>query len=235
MTTEQILAELQTMGSESCKRIYMNHGAKEPLFGVKVQDLKKIQKKVKKNHELSLELYHTGNSDAQYLAGLIADENKMSKEDLQAWARGASWYLLSEYTVPWIAAESPHGLELALEWIEAPEAHLQAAGWSTLSSLASIKKDNDLDLPLLKDLLLRVEKEIHTAPNRVRYTMNGFVIAAGCFIPELTAEALRVGKAIGKVTVEMGGTSCKVPQAVQYIQKVIDRGSVGKKKKTARC
>lgn len=229
------MAELQSMGSESTKRICLNHGAKEPLFGVKVQDLKKIQKKVKKNHELSLELYQTGNVDAQYLAGLIADEKKISKGDLETWARSASWYLLNEYTVPWIAAESAHGFELALEWINAPEAHLQAAGWSTLASLASIKKDGELDLATYKSLLLRVEKEIHSAPNRVRYVMNGFVIAAGCFIPELTDEATRIGRAIGKVSVEMGGTACKVPSAPEYIQKAIEKGVIGKKKKMARC
>lgn len=235
MTTQQIMAELESMGTESCKRIFMNHGAKEPLFGVKVQDLKKIQKQVKKNYELALELYDTGNSDAQYLAGLIADEKKMTKKDLQGWADKARWHMQSEYTVPWIAAESAHGYELALEWIASSKEHLQAAGWSTLSSLVSIKPDPDLDLDDYQKLLHRVKKEIHNAPNRVRYVMNGFVIAVGCFVKPLTAEALKVGKAIGTVHVEMGGTACKVPDAPEYIQKAIDKDSLGKKKKMARC
>ena len=235
MTTQQILAELEAMGTESCKRIFMNHGAKEPLFGVKVQDLKKIQKQVRKNHELALELYATGNSDAQYLAGLIADEQQMTKKDLQGWAEKASWYMQSEYTVPWVAAESAHGYGLALEWIDSSKEHLQAAGWSTLSSLASIKTDQELDLTIYKSLLNRVEKEIHNSPNRVRYVMNGFVIAVGYFIKSLTEEALKVAKGIGTVHVEMGGTACKVPDATEYIHKGIDKNSIGKKKKTARC
>jgi 3-methyladenine DNA glycosylase AlkD len=235
MTSQQILSELKAMGSDSIKRIFLNHGAKEPLFGVKVQDLKKIQKKVKKNYELALELYNTGNSDAQYLAGLIADEKKMTKKDLETWAENARWYMQSEYTVPWIASESAHGYELALEWIDSPKEHLQIAGWSTLSSLASIKQDENLDLGTYKSLLHRVEKDIHKAPNRIRYVMNGFVISVGCFITLLTAEALKAGKAIGTVKVEMGGTSCKVPNAVQYIQKAMAKGNLGKKKKMARC
>ena len=235
MTTQQILAELEAMGTESCKRIFKNHGAKEPLFGVKVQDLKKIQKQVKKNHALALELYATRNSDAQYLAGLIADEKQMTKKDLQGWAEHASWYMQSEYTVPWVAAESAHGFELALEWIDASKEHLQAAGWSTLSSLASIKQDQELDLTIYKSLLHRVEKEIHHAANRVRYVMNGFVIAVGYFIKPLTADALKVAKAIGTVQVEMGGTACKVPDATAYIQKGIAKNNIGKKKKMARC
>jgi 3-methyladenine DNA glycosylase AlkD len=235
MTTQQILAELEAMGTENCKRIFMNHGAKEPLFGVKVQDLKKIQKQVKKNHELALELYATGNSDAQYLAGLIADEKRMTKEDLQGWAEKARWHMQSEYTVPWVAAESAHGYELALEWIDSSKDHLQATGWSTLSSLASIKADLELDLDVFESLLDRVEKEIHNASNRVRYVMNGFVIAVGCFIKPLTEEALKVARVIGTIHVEMGGTACKVPYAPEYIQKAIGKNSLGKKKKMARC
>jgi len=53
MTSQEILRELQEFGDEQTKNTLMRHGAKERLFGVKVQDLKKILKKTKKNHELS--------------------------------------------------------------------------------------------------------------------------------------------------------------------------------------
>ncbi len=90
MDLEQIMRELKKMGTPSVKKIFVNHGAKEPLFGVKVGDLKKIQKKIKKNNELSLKLYKTGNADAMYLAGLVADEKQIQKKDLQFWANNAT-------------------------------------------------------------------------------------------------------------------------------------------------
>src|SRR5437667_3050665 len=95
MSTADILAELQSYGSEQTKKTLMNHGAREPFFGVKVADLKKIQKRIKKDYQLALDLYATGNSDAMYLAGLIADDEKMTKKDLQRWAEGAYWYMLA--------------------------------------------------------------------------------------------------------------------------------------------
>ncbi len=70
MTTKEILKELKDFGNEGTKKVFLRHGAREPFYGVKVQDLKKVVKRVKKNHELSIELYATGNSDAMYLAGL---------------------------------------------------------------------------------------------------------------------------------------------------------------------
>ena len=93
MTTKEILKALEGYGNEATKKIFLKHGAREPFYGVKVQDLKKIRNKVKKDHELALELYATGNSDAMYLAGLIADEDKISKNDLNRWVNEAYWYI----------------------------------------------------------------------------------------------------------------------------------------------
>ncbi len=235
MTTQEIMEQFEELGSDQTKKIFLKHGAREPFFGVKVADLKKIVKKVKKNHELSLELYATGNGDAMYLAGLIADEKKISKTDLQEWVADAEWQMISEYTVAWVAAESAWGEELAAEWIESDVVHIAAAGWSTYSSLTSIKSDEALNIPLIRSLLERVTKEIDAAPNRVRYCMNGFMIAVGGYVSELTEEAMKAADVVGLVSVDMNGTACKVPPARPYIQKMVDAGRIGKKRKMARC
>ena len=229
------MTELQAKGDEGVKKIFLKHGIKEPLFGVKVEYLKAIQKKIKKDYQLAKDLYATGNADAMYLAGLIADEDKMTKKDLSLWVKQATSTNISEYTVPWIAAESHFGYELAVEWIDSKTEHIAAAGWSTLSSVMSIKPDNELDIAALKKLLQRVEKEIHSVSDRVRSKMNGFVIAVGTFVPALTDNAINASKKIGAVKVNTDGTACKIPDAALYVNKAKDKGALGKKKKMARC
>src|SRR5450432_3855032 len=103
MNVTEIMTELQSMGSESIKKILLKHGVKEPFFGVKVEHLKTIQKKVKKDYQLAKDLYATGNADAMYLAGLIADDEKMTKTELQTWVKQAVSNNISGYTVPWVA------------------------------------------------------------------------------------------------------------------------------------
>jgi len=235
MTTEQIMKELEKKGSESIRKIFKNHGNNGPMYGVKVGDLKVIQKKVKKDHELAMGLFATGNYDAMYLAGLIADESKMSKKDIQQWAERSTNKGISEYTVAWVAAESEYGWELGMKWIDSPKENIASAGWNTLSGVIAMKPDNELDIALIKRLLQRIVKEIHSAPNRVRYTMNGFVIGVGGYIKELTKDAIDIAKKIGDVYVDMEGTACKVPSAADYIKKIEARGSIGKKKKTVKC
>jgi len=109
------------------------------------------------------------------------------------------------------------------------------AGWATLSSLVSFKADTELDLPELRQLLQRVQKTIHQAPDVVRYQMNFFVIAVGSYVEPLTEFALQVGEQIGPVTADLGNNDCQVPHAPSYIRKVQQRGSIGKKRKAAKC
>jgi len=235
MTVNEIMAELQVMGSESIKKILLKHGVKEPFFGVKVEQLKTIQKKVKTNYQLAKDLYATGNADAQYLAGLIADDAKMTKADLRAWAGQALSDNISGNTVPWVAAESNYGYEMGMEWIANDQEYIAVAGWATISALVSLKPDDELDFAALTALLDKVEKTIHTSPNRVRGAMNNFIISVGSYVAPLSEKAIAVAKAIGPVTVIKEGTACKTPAAVEYIEKAKSRGSLGKKKKTVKC
>ncbi|HEY4110804.1 DNA alkylation repair protein [Puia sp.] len=235
MTAKEIMADLQAHGDEKIKNIFLKHGVKEPMFGVKIEHLKTIQKKVKKDHHLAQELYATGNADAMYLAGLLAEDEKMTKKDLNTWVSQALSQNIAEYTVPWVAAGNPHGYKLALEWIDDKKEHIAAAGWSTLAAWVSLKPDADLDVAGLRTLLARIEKTIQSSPNRVRYTMNSFMICAGAYVTPLTKEVLAVAKKIGPTTVNMEGTACRIPDVAGYIGKIEARGSLGKKKKTVKC
>lgn len=235
MTVNEIMQQLELLGNENTKKVLVKHGAREPFFGVKIEELKKIQKKIKKDYSLSLDLFNTGNSDAMYLAGLIADAEKMTRADLNLWAEKAYWYMISEFTVAWVASESRFGTELALEWINSDKENIASSGWATLTSLVAIKNDAEIDADLYKSLLNRVSATIHSEKNRVRHVMNSFVIAVGGYCHHLTDEAFKIASTLGKVKVDMGGTACKVPDATEYILKMHKRGSLGKKRKTAIC
>jgi 3-methyladenine DNA glycosylase AlkD len=235
LTLDDVMADLRAHGSEQTKKTLMRHGAREPFFGVKVEHLKTIVKRVKKDHPLALALYDTGNSDAMYLAALVCDPPQFTKAQLQKWVKGAYWHYLSCFTVAWAAAESRFGRELALEWMVSKKEQIAAAGWSTYSSLLSIKPDDELDHDEIVGLLERIEGGIHTAANRVKSAMNNFVIAAGTFVPTLTAKAKATANAVGKVAVDVGDTDCKVPDAAAYIDKCVAAGRHGKKRKSAMC
>ena len=82
MNLSQVMSELKKKGTPQTVKIFKRHGAPENMYGVKVADLKPIAKKIKGNQKLACELYATGNSDAMYLAGLVADGSQMTKREL---------------------------------------------------------------------------------------------------------------------------------------------------------
>jgi len=235
MTKNDVMQQLAAMGSEGTKKVLAKHGYREPFFGVKVGDMKTILKKVKKDNALALELYSTGNADAMYMAALIADENKITKKDLNTWAKQAYCPNLSEFIVAQLTAETPHAVELALKWIDDKAENVAASGWSTLSNYLSITPDNEIDVALIEKLLTRVQNDINASSNRVRYAMNAFVICVGSYLPVLNKQAKVIAKSISGITVNMGDTAYKLPDALAYINKVEVAGKLGAKRKMARC
>ena len=234
MTAKEIVAELKQLGTAQTKKMWLTHGAQEPCLGVKIEDMKKIQKRVKMDYQLALDLYDTGIADVMYLAGLIADDAKMTRKDLQKWVENATWGMVAEFTVPWVASGSAHGREMALKWIESKDDAIASAGWQTYSSMVAIKEDADLDLAEIKSLLQRVAKSIHQQPNRVKYVMNSFVIAVACHVKPLHTLAVDTANSIGKVAVDLVG-ACKIPFAPDHIKKFEARSAIGKKRKSPKC
>jgi len=236
-----VLAELKSKGQEKTRVTYARHGhAIERCIGVSVADLKPIAKKLKGRQQVAYELYATGLLESMYLAGLVADGAKMTEPLLHAWAKDADGFsMISDYTVPWVTVEHPSGRALAVEWIGSGRKlgleFLAASGWCTYSGLVATIPDERLDLPEIASLLDRIAEEIHTAQNRVRLTMNSFVVTTGVYVEPLSAQARAVARKIGPVSVDMGDTACQVPLAIASIEKAEAAGKLGRKKKTIRC
>jgi hypothetical protein len=233
------MAALEKLGNPQTKKTWLSHGASGELFGVKVGDMKKLIKTLPRapaeRQDLALALYATGNLDAMYLAGLIADGARMSRKDLDRWVKEARWKMIAEYTVPWVAAEHPESREVALAWIDSPKEPIASAGWNTYAGIVQMREDSQLDLPGIERLLTRVVATIGSAPDRVRYCMNGFVIAVGAGVKPLFAKAVAAAKRLGKVEVDAGDTACKVPDAAAMLAKIESLGRVGHKRKTMKC
>ncbi len=236
-TLEEVMAELKSKGSEKGRTTYVRHGMPaDRVLGVSIADLKTIAKKIRNNQDLAIELYETGIMDAMYLTGMVADGARLSEETLNRWAHAAEgMQMISEYTITALATDHPKARELALKWIESDSESVASSGWTTYAGIVATKPDSELDLEEIRLLLAKAIPGSKSAKNRVRHTMNAFVIAVGCYVKPLNAEAKEAGKQMGKVNVDMGATPCKVPDAVAYIQKVESMGRLGQKRKSMRC
>jgi 3-methyladenine DNA glycosylase AlkD len=226
MTTESILAELESLGTEQTRKTYRRHGAGENQYGVLTSAMEKVKKRIKVDHQLALSLWATGNHDARILATMIADPNQLDPATAEAWAHDLFNYVLTD-ALAGLVARTPYAREKAEAWIDSGGEWIAHAGWNILADLAT----NDRTLPdsYFAPLLERIERDLHSSKNRVRHAMNNAVIAIGLRDAALEAQAVSAATRIGKVYVDHGQTNCKTPDAIPYIEKVKARNAARQK------
>lgn len=235
MELNEIMEELKALGTERTKKTYLNNGAREPVFGVSISAMKPIFKKIKYNQPLAEQLYATGNYDAMYLAGMIAEPKKMTEEDFDRWIEGAYFYMISDYIVAVTLAETDIAFTVADRFIDSKDELTMSAGWSCYDWLLGSRKDSEFDKDKLLSMLYRVRDTIHNQPNRTKYAMNNFIMSVGISYLPLHEEAKKIAVEVGKVEVFMGKTQCKTNVAAEYIQNAADKGKLGFKRKHVRC
>lgn len=216
MDLKSVIKQLEALGTAQNRKGYARHGVDGDMFGVSYANLYKLQKAIKVDHELAQQLWATGNHDARILATLIADPVKLTDKLAESWIRDTSNYVSTEALTRFIA-RTPLALKKSEKWRKARGEWIGAAGWALLGHMAL----NDKELPdaYFLPLIEEIEKTIHSRRNRVRYEMNGALIAIGLRSDALEKRALEAAKAIGRVEVDHGETNCKTPDAAEYIGK----------------
>ncbi|MEG0380113.1 MAG: DNA alkylation repair protein [Kurthia sp.] len=235
MNLQSVMQELEALGKERSKKMYQSNGAREPLFGTATGAMKPIAKKIKKNQPLAEELYATGNYDAMYFAGVIADPEVMTKEDFERWINGAYFYMLSDYVVAVTLAESDLAQEIADEWIASGQELKMSAGWSCYCWLLGNRKDHEFSEQKLLDMLETVKNTIHDAPERTKSAMNNFLYTTGLSYVPLHEKALEIAQAVGPVEIKKVNKKSSFVHAYESIQKEVDKGRIGFKRKYVRC
>ncbi|MBZ6486607.1 DNA alkylation repair protein [Priestia aryabhattai] len=235
MDFEMVMKELEALGTERIKKTYINNGAHDPLFGVATGKMKPIAKKIKKNQALAEQLYASGNYDAMYFAGIIADPTEMTAEDFERWIDKAYFYMLSDYVVAVTLSETDFAQAVADRWVASDEELKMSAGWSCYCWLLGNRPDGEFSTSKIADMLNQVKNTIHDSPDRTKSAMNNFIYTVGVSYLPLHEKALETAKAVGPVEVKKDKKKSSILLASENIQKDIDRGRLGFKRKHVRC
>lgn len=235
MNVEMVMQELEALGKERTKKMYISNGAHEPLFGVATGAMKPIVRKIKINQDLAEELYSTGNYDAMYFAGIIADPKAMTESDYDRWMDAAYFYMLSDYVVAVTLSESDIAQEVSDKWIASGEELRMSAGWSCYCWLLGNRKDVEFSESKISDMLDLVKHTIHDSPERTKSAMNNFLYTVGISYLRLHEKAVETAKAIGIVEVKRDKKKTSFLNAYESIQKEVGKGKLGFKRRHVRC
>ena len=220
MTPEQVMQELEQLGTAQNVAVYARHGVTDPMFGVSFANLTALKKKIRTHHALALDLWETGNHDARLLATMIADPDAMDAKTLDAWVRTLSDYIVTDAFAK-LAVRTKFARKKADRWVNSKPEFVARAGWHMLATMAL----DDANLPdtFFQPYLDLIANTIHSRPNRTKEAMNTALIAIGTRSGNLEHDAIEIAARIGKVQVDHGLTNCKTPDAAQYILKTVKR------------
>lgn len=224
MTLDEVMLELEALGKETMKKRYVGRGAREPLFGVATGAMKPLFRKIKKDQALAESLYATGNYDAMYFAGMIADPQAMTETDFDRWMEAAYSPMVSDYIVAVTLAEADCAQAVADRWIEDGAELHRSAGWACYEWLLGWRPDADFEREKIASMLETVARAVGDETDQVRAAMNNFVTAVGVSYLPLHGEALAVA-----------AENSALATAAEAIQRAEEKGRLGVKRRAVRC
>ena len=232
---DSVVCELESLGTARTKKSYLSRGVREPLFGVATGAMKPLKKQIGVDQALADELWDTGNYDAMYFAGMIADVRVMTEADFDRWIDGAYCAMLSDFVVAVTLAESDLAQSVANRWIRSGEENRASAGWACYEWLLGWGPDSYFEPETVRELLDLAAATIHEASPRVRRAMNNFIVAVGVSYQPLHDDALKAAEDIGTVEVVSDGEVKPLASAAEQIRKAAEKGRIGFKRRAVRC
>jgi 3-methyladenine DNA glycosylase AlkD len=219
MTLKQALAQLKSLGDEKVRKHNRKYGAGDNQFGARAGDIRKLAKSIKTDHELAIELWDTGNCDAQLLAVLVMNPQSLSAQELDRLVRSASFEHAADWLNSYVVKNHPENEKLRLKWLAAKDRWAARAGWF-LTSVRVNRGADGLDLPGILD---RIESEMAVAAPEAQWTMNAVLAGIGIENPGLRKRALAIGERLGIYRDYPVSKGCTSPFAPIWINEMVRR------------
>lgn len=215
MDLSQVMAELESQGTEPVLAVLREQGARGEAFGVPGPRLRELAQRCGKDHELARELWDTGNVDARLLAVRVADPAALSADDLDAWAHDVSYYPLIDHLIH-LVVQTPHASELVDRWIGSGREFVERCGFLTMAQLA--KNDREVEDRELETKLETIEDHIRTSTTRAKEELGAALLTIGQRNDRLQKLALEVAQKIGRIEIEHPELGKIESDAVELLQ-----------------
>jgi 3-methyladenine DNA glycosylase AlkD len=221
VTLKDTLAQLESLGNEKVRAQNTKRGAGDNQFGVKLGDIRKLAEKIKVNHQLGLELWDTGNMEAQLLGILLLKPGELSQDEMDRMVRSIDCAQVADWLNSYVVKNHPDNEALRQTWMEDDDPWAARAGWSLTSGRIN-KRPEGIDLPAL---LKRIESSMGTAAPEVQWTMNFCLAGIGINFPMHRKRAIAIGEKLGVYRDYPCSKGCTSPFAPIWINEMVRRQS----------
>jgi len=213
MTKAEVQSQLQAWADPKMREVNLKHGASDSHLGVNLSKLRGLAKEIKSDHALGLELWATGQDEAQCLATLILKPKQLSLEELDRMASEAKYVKVADWLVANILKNSPAANDLRERWMSSDTELVARMGWSLATDWIK-KHPEDAE-----KYLGMIERDMKSAGFHQQETMNFCLIEIGVRYSELRDRALEIGyrlEVLKDYPVPKGCVGPFAPMAIAY-------------------
>jgi 3-methyladenine DNA glycosylase AlkD len=136
-TAENILKKLKAKSRpdqlEGMARFGMSA---ERRMGVKVPDMRKIAKEAGKDHALALELWKTGIPEAQIVAALVGEPEKLTEVQMEDWVKDFNSWDVCDQVCMNLFDKSPLAIKKIHDWSKREEEFVKRAAYVLVACVA---------------------------------------------------------------------------------------------------
>jgi 3-methyladenine DNA glycosylase AlkD len=171
MTVGEIVAELRGMESEHNREGMARFGiATEHALGISVADLRRLARRVGKDHALAGQLWDTGLHEARILASIVDVPAEVTEEQLERWVRDFDSWDLCDQCCGNLFWRTPYAMRKVFEWSEHEPEFEKRAGFALMAYIAWHDKKAPDDFFL--SFLPVIRREAGDRRNFVRKAVN---------------------------------------------------------------
>jgi 3-methyladenine DNA glycosylase AlkD len=112
-------------------------------YSVSAPKLRALAKEIGRDHKLAAALWRTGVHDARLLATLIDDPAKVTRRQMERWAKDFNSWALCDAACGCLFDRTPYAWDKAVEWTGRDEEYVKRAGFVLMATLAVHDKKAD--------------------------------------------------------------------------------------------
>lgn len=198
MQLEEIMREFKSKSNSKSIEGMARFGiTPDKTFGIRIPELRKMAKKIRKNRELARKLWELGYRETMILASMIDVPEQVTEEQLEKWVRDFNYWEICDQTIMNLFEKTEFAYTKAFEWSVSKEEFIKRAGYVMIARLAvSDKKAENQSFIQFFPL---IEKGSTDSRIMVKKAVNWALRQIGKRNLKLNKEAIKVAKAIAQL------------------------------------
>lgn len=192
---EKVLKELKSKAQPDQLEGMAKYGMRgEKRLGVAIPELRKMARKIGKNHELALKLWKTRMPEAMILAAMVDQPEKVTEQQMEDWMKDINSWDVCDQLCMNLFEKVPFTLKKIKEWSKREEEFVKRTAFALIACLAWHDKEAP-DKLFIK--LFSIIKDGATDERKlVKKAVNWALRNIGKRNPNLNKAAIKVAKEI---------------------------------------